>query len=384
MKRKQTFRVGALVVSLMLLAGCIAVPALAEEYGTVRNPNGGSYVNVRSWPSYDAGVLTQLGVGSTVQITGTTGAWYSVWTNGVVGYIHSNFLSVQGGGNPSGTATVRSGPLNLREAPSMRARVIMQLPTGYRVSVLSTEGTWSQIQAGNTLGYVVTSYLSTSGGGGNINKDPINTPGANATIRTSGGNLNLRSSGSSMAPVIDSYGNGSRIRVITAGSVWSYVQAGNQYGYMSSQFLRRDSGGGSTSGYTAIVNNPGAGQVLNLRAEPDMNSRSLAQYANGYTVTVVGVGTEWHRVQVDGMTGYMSASYLMFTGQGATPNKTVSGGANGFVNLRTGPGYDYTVLMRVSNGAAATVTIPYPTWSKVLVRQGSGYTTGYIENSFLR
>ncbi|MDL2319121.1 hypothetical protein LJC74_08650, partial [Eubacteriales bacterium OttesenSCG-928-A19] len=71
------------------------------------------------------------------------------------------------------------------------------------------------------------------------------------------------------------------------------------------------------------------------------------------------------------------------TSSGATPHKTVTGGANGYVNLRAGAGYSYNVLRRVNNGSAASVVIPYPTWSEVLVRDGSGYIRGYMLNTFL-
>ena len=39
----------ALIVAVMLCAA--ALPAAAASYGTVRNPNGGSSVNLREWGS---------------------------------------------------------------------------------------------------------------------------------------------------------------------------------------------------------------------------------------------------------------------------------------------------------------------------------------------
>lgn len=391
---------------LLPLLAMLGAPAMAESVdtaalsmtavnmtGVIRNPNGGSYVNVRAWPSYDADILSRLSVGASVTITGTSGTWYSVWVNGVVGYINSNFVTVSGGGGSGGgtwtdqNATVRSGPLNVREAPTMQARVITQLATGTRVEAVSNDGTWTQIRAAQIIGYVVSSYLTFDG---QTNPTPPSTNNANATIRTTnGGNLNLRQTGSSSASILGSYPNGYRVRVITAGSVWHYVQAGDQYGYMSAQFIVRDGGsggGGSTgSGYDAVVNNPGSAQLLNLRAEPSTNSRSLGQYRNGQYVRVLGVGTDWLRVNVDGVVGYMMTKYVRITGSGATANKTISGGAGGFVNVRSGPGYDYSIIKRINNGDPATVVIPYPLWSQVLIRDGSGgYQSGYILNTFLK
>jgi len=280
--------------------------------------------------------------------------------------------------------------LNLRETPSIHARVVAQLATGTRVSVISRDGTWTHVQAGPYYGHVLTSYLVFDGGAP-APQPPVLTPDANATVRTSnGGSLNLRSWSSSSAPVLGSFSNGTRVRVLSRGDSWSRVQVGASIGYMSSKYLSFDGGGGGGGGgtpswkaYDAVVSNPGAGQSLNLRAQPSTSSRSIGQYYSGTPLKVLGVGTEWLRVNVGGIEGYMMAKYVYITSAGATPHKTVTGGANGYVNLRSGAGYNYTVLQRVSNGAAASVVIPYPAWSRVLVRQGSGFTAGYMLNSFL-
>lgn len=388
-KRRIRCFLSACLTALLLLSP--GGTAMAEEYGVIRNPNGGSYVNVRSWPSYDAEILLSLSVGTTVQVTGTSGSWHTVWVNGMVGYINKNFVIMQNSGGTTGTsATVRSGPLNLRETPSMQAGVIMQLATGTRVEVASQSGAWTQVVTSRAIGWVVSSYLSFDGGSGSSGsgKQPVNTPDANATIRTvNGGNLNLREWGGSGASILGSYANNSRVQVIAAGTSWSRVRAGNQYGYMATQYLQMDggsSGGGSSSGsgYDAYVSNSSG--KLNLRAQPNENAAILGQYSSGTAVKVLGVGTEWLRVRVGGVEGYMVTRYVSITGAGATPNKTVSGGAGGYVNLRSGASYDDGVIMRVNNGSAATVVIPYATWSKVIVRQGSGYTSGFMLNSFLR
>lgn len=384
--RAPRFRVLLLAVLIVSIALTLA-PANAEtQQGVIRNPNGGSYVNVRVYPSYDAYILTELSVGTTVTITGMSNGWYAVYAEGVVGYVHPNFLLTEGSGGTSQMATVTSGPLNVREAPSMNARVVAQLPTGLRVNVLSQEGTWSRIQAAQINGYVVSSYLRIDGSPSNPTPTPpTNTPDANATIRTAnGGSLNLRAYASSTAPIVGSYANGSRVRVLTQGASWCRVQVAGVSGYMSTQFLSMDNTITGGNGYDAVVNNPGAGQVLNLRAQPSTSSTSLGQYRNGAAIKVLGVGTDWHRVRVGSVEGYMMAKYVRITSPNATPNKTVTGGANGFVNLRSGASYTHDVLKRVSNGSAATVVVPYALWSDVLVREGSGYMRGFILNTFLR
>lgn len=383
----------ALLMSLLLAA---AVPAFADTYGTVRTSSGNN-ANLREWASYDAGIITSLPNGSMVEIVREDGDWYAVWTNGMAGYIHKSLVYVGRDvtpGNPGNnnqtpdcnTASVVAGPLNLRETPSLNGRVITQLTSGATVTVLSYGSTWTQVRVGNVCGYLMTSYLN-FGSNSNVSKPSTTTANANATIRTSnGGNLNLRADASYSAYVLGSYANGTRVRVLTHGSSWCKVQVGNQVGYMVSKFLAFDgmSGntGSSSSGktYEAVVS---SNQALNLRSQPSTSSKSLGHFYNGTAVTVLGVGTEWLRVRVNGVEGYMMAKYVKIISSKATAHKTVSNNGS-YVNLRSGAGYGYSVLKRVSDGAAATVVIPYSVWSKVIVKDGSGYLTGYMLNSFLK
>ena len=378
--------ISVLLIGLLLASALPALAAATE--GTIRNPNGGTYVNLRLWAGYDAPVVCCLNVGTKVQILSAQGDWYSVSVNGTTGFIHSAFISF-GAGIPSGkAATITVGPVNVHETPSTRGRVITQLTSGAGVTVLSYGDTWSQIQSGSLYGYVMSDYLQFGAvpvpPPANNPAPKVNTPGANATIRTNnGGNLNLREWANTSSKVIASYANGSRVRIFTHGATWCKVQAGEQVGYMLTKYLAFD-GGKPTPGGNAVVNNPNSASRLNLRAEPSTGSKSLAQFHNGTLVKVLGVGTEWHRVNADGLNGYMMSKYVKLLDKKLTPHKTVTGGTNGFVNLREGAGYGYEVLRKVNNGSAATVVIPYSVWSKVIVKDGNGYLTGYMMNSFLK
>lgn len=216
--------------------------------------------------SYSAPILTRISVGATVEIVRTDGDWRLVRMGDAVGYMHSAFVSL-GGSSSGATATVTVGPLNLRETASTSARVLTQLASGAQVTVLWRGDTWSQVSVNGLTGYLLNSYLSFGGGS---SSGTVTTPDANATIRTkNGGRLNLRAWASNDSQVLGSYASGTRVRVLTHGASWCKVQVGGTVGYMSSAYLVFDGGtsGGSSSEktYSAVVNNPKATQVLNLR-----------------------------------------------------------------------------------------------------------------------
>lgn len=62
----------------------------------------------------------------------------------------------------------------------------------------------------------------------------------------------------------------------------------------------------------AIVNNPAMTEVLNLREEPSIASRSLGRYYNGTQVIVDGSAGEWTKVRIGNDNGYMMSKYLKY------------------------------------------------------------------------
>ena len=72
-------------------------PDLVLKNATIVNPNGASYVNLRSTPGIkgDANVLNCIRVGRTVQIMGKVRSWYKILSGGDAGYVHSSFLSLE-------------------------------------------------------------------------------------------------------------------------------------------------------------------------------------------------------------------------------------------------------------------------------------------------
>lgn len=279
--------------------------------------------------------------------------------------------------NPNGGSYV-----NLRAGRSYEAAILARCPVGSSVEII-TKGEWHVVRYQGVKGYMHSNFVSLSAQGGTIQ-----TANANATIATrNGGRLNLRDDASASANVLGSFNPGTRVRVLTHGKTWCRVQVGSSYGYMSSQYLRFDGMSASPSaptpaikGYAAVVNNPGSAQVLNLRREASVASQSLGQYRNGVAVTVLGVGKEWHRVNVDGKTGYMAANYVKIADASASPYKSVVNKDSSYVNLRSGAGYDHAVLERVDNGEAVIVLAPGANWSRVNV----GGLTGYMMSSFLK
>jgi uncharacterized protein YgiM (DUF1202 family) len=132
----------------------------------------------------------------------------------------------------------------------------------------------------------------------------------------------------------------------------------------------------SVTGATAIVNNPKATQVLNMREKPTRFSNSLAQYSNGTVFTLLQQGMEWCRVSDNhGNTGWCMTQYLTLKGASSVPTKTVEHPDQTFVNLRVGPStVAGAVIDQVPHGSVVTVLIPdLDGWTYVEYEGQAGY-----------
>ncbi len=148
-------------------------------------------------------------------------------------------------------------------------------------------------------------------------------------------------------------------------------------GYMSANYLS----GAWASSSTAVVNNPGASQYLNLRLYPSYSAPVLGTFRNGAVCTVLSESAGWYHVEIEGLRGYFRGEYLRFTDGGPTGETAEVHSQNGGkVNLRAGPAYAYPVTGRYAPGARAAVLLKGNVFWQISV----GGASGFMDSNFLR
>ena len=144
------------------------------------------------------------------------------------------------------------------------------------------------------------------------------------------------------------------------------------------------SGSGTVvSGKVAVVNNPKATQVLNLRQSPSLNAKVLAYYRNGAKVTILQDSGSWYKVQTeDGKLGYMMKQYLRVTDETTQvkPFTATTMNVNGgkIVNMRAGASLKASILRTVPVGTKVTVKEHTTDWCKVEVDGQEGYISTWF------
>lgn len=273
------------------------------------------------------------------------------------------------------SALVVGGALNLRETASLDAKVLGQYPTGTLVEIHEKGNEWSKVTVNGKSGYMMTRYLSNS------------EKNVTATVRTNTGiGLNLREEPSLSGTILTSYKPGTQVTVLQKGHSWSRVQVDGKMGFMSTAYLNfGGSQNTSVAGKVAVVNNPKATQVLNLRETASLDARVLSYYRNGAKVTILSSTGAWYKVKTaDGKVGYMMAKYLKVTSETGDTMQTpytaklinINGGS--VVNFRKAPGMNTTVIRTYPVGTEVKVLEKGENWSKVEIDGMTGYVSTYF------
>ena len=291
------------------------------------------------------------------------------------------------------TATVKGGWLRLRESPSTSANTIASFYTGTKVTILGSTGNWYHVQVGGYIGYMMGSYLDFNADSGSSGA-PSGNLNITAWVRSDNGkSVRLRSGPSTAYDVLGSYPVGTQVTILAKGTYWFQISVNGKIGYMMSQYLTttQPSGGASTppttSGTTAWVWAKNGGNC-NLRSGASKSYGVLGSYSVGTQVTILTYGKTWCYIRIGTRTGYMMTEFLTTTqpsGGTTTPPTTgsytayVTSGNGGGVNMRTGAGTSFRVIVQLPVGTQVTVLQHNATWD--YVRYGT--TDGYMQNIYL-
>lgn len=208
-------------------------------------------------------------------------------------------------GQASEYATVKGGGLNLRQTASLDAKVLGQYWTGTWVEILEAGGTWSKVKVDGKVGYMMSKYLN-NGATGSV-----------LYVRTNTGiGLNLRQGPSMDSAIITSFPINTAVTVLQRGNNWHKVQVSDKTGYMATRYLVSSKAPSYTKPvdkpFTATLKNINGGSVVNFRLYPGMKTKVLKVVPVGTKVTVLEMGENWSKVELDGQRGYVSTYFLKY------------------------------------------------------------------------
>ena len=135
---------------------------------------------------------------------------------------------------------------------------------------------------------------------------------------------------------------------------------------------------------------------LRLRSEPSLSSSTITYIPNGATVSVWEQLEGWYKVIYNGMTGYVSSDYLVYTpaettdepvvdadsdaSESETETKMIGKITGDRVNFRTKPTTSSDIIGRFAKGTEVEVVSVSNGWCEVIYNGKTGYVSGdYVE-----
>lgn len=118
------------------------------------------------------------------------------------------------------------------------------------------------------------------------------------------------------------------------------------------------------------------GDVVNLRANPDISAKILAQLEKGKKVSVLGSEGNWFKVSFNDATGWINNEFITIRDQ-VTSSGIVSGSV---VNVRSKPDISSEVLTKLDKGAKVDIYERSGDWYRISI---GDERFGWVNKEFL-
>ncbi|MBQ8201629.1 MAG: SH3 domain-containing protein [Clostridia bacterium] len=214
-----------------------------KELTAVVRTNTGIGLNLREEPSMSGSIITSVKNGGSVTVLQKGTVWSRVSVDGTEGFMSTAFLrfgSSTGSGSTSSTGKIavvtnpkETQVLNLRQSPSLDAKVLDYYYNGTEVTILKAGSTWHKVQVEDgKIGYMMAKFLKVTEGTAEVK------PFQARLINVNGGSyVNFRKGASLSSGVIARLPVGSAVTVIEHGTDWCKVDVDGTVGYISTWFM---------------------------------------------------------------------------------------------------------------------------------------------------
>ncbi len=373
-------------IAAVATASFLVVPAYAES--AVVAGNG---VNFRAGPGMNYYVIATLDKGTPVTVTDrSNGAWYAVSCGGYDGFISASYLSITESGasaapvyTPAPAASASAeGYINamyvrFRSGPGSAYSVLGEYNKGKAVTLIGSGDGWTACVIDGQLGYVYSQYISTGSYSGAY--APAATP---APTAAPGGVTFVEATPSPTFTLPQP--NESGITFIEPDVTATPAPTATPATAIPSPAATPVPTAAPTPAPTPVptaapAQSGGAAGYINgtyvrFRLGPGTNHAIIGTYSTGKALTVTAnAGNGWYQCVIDGVTGYVSANYVIIVDQASFGGLTVGGDSGTQATPAPTP---------APTAAPASTTQAYITGNNVRVRSAPAMSADILGELF--
>ncbi len=384
-------------------------------------------VNIRSGAGTQYEAYKLLPRGTSLTVFDYDNGWYYVKTGDISGFVIDDYVKFTAakaeeaatpapevtptasgdttptptpGGTTTGetlvVGTVTGSGVNLRTGPDTSYTSIAKLSKNTLIIILSTEGNWTRVIAGENEGYIHSDYVKKTGiittDGGETSAVPQNGEGETT------GSVNLRRGEGTSTDKLATLKKGTKLELISLSNGWYKVSCSAGEGYVSAKYVRvitaipeksetKDEEA-DTDKKEGTVTAAGEGITtgsVNMREEANTQSKILTTLKRNTTVILYSLSNGWYEAECGGKKGYLYAKYVRATT--AVPEKSEAnetkeeetktasgeGVTTATVNLRAEANTQSSILIELKRNTTVTLYSLSNGWYKAEYDGKQGY-----------
>ena len=279
---------------------------------------------------------------------------------------------------------VTASSLNVRSGPGTNNSVLFTVKKNDKVEIKDSSNGWYKIKTSTSReGWVSSTYISKSESSSN-NQATVGQKKTNT-------NVNFRSGAGTNYSIIATLSKGTVVDVISEKSGWTQVKYNGKVGYISSTYLDNINSGSNSNSSQSITKEVNTNS-LNVRSGPSTNHSILGKLNKGVKVPVISENSGWSKITYNGKDAYVSSQYLSSVGANSDssssnkPSDTESNKKTKVVNtsslnVRSGPGTNYSKIGTLTKGTKVSVISENNGWSKITYNGKDAYvSSSYLDN----
>lgn len=336
-------------------------------------------LNVRSGPSLNYSVITQVNKNEQYPIVDEKNDWYKIKLTDKEGWVAGWLVDEL---NPEKTAVktleTNTSALNVRSGPSQSFSVIDQIYPGSRYLILDEEGDWIKIQLSiNKSGWVANWYAIVSDSFPSDESTEVELATIHADV------LNVRSGPSINNTILGQLYDGDKIEIISIDKSWYKIKYENSYGWITSEYTDKVSSAGNSNNVNNLIGEKVyvSADTLNLREGPGVEFNIIDKLFEDGVLIVNESDGDWLNISLENnseISGWVSSQYISTTSQIISNEPTVTI-LNPGTNLREGPSTSHKVVAIANSGDEYPIIATNGEWYEILLPDGKKvFVAGWI------
>jgi len=295
------------------------VQGILDGYANLGIAEVSGYLNVRKTPESFGEVIGKLYRGAACEIVDTSNdGWYKISSGGVSGYVSAQYIHTGDKAKEMAAefvaerAVVQADKLNVRSEASQDGEIVGQVLKGERYLVRGMEDGWIQIEDG----YISADYVEIRMALDEAHKQDMRTTVLslydNLGVSNVSTYLNIRDNPSeTTGKIIGKLESNAGCDILSkTDNGWYKIRSGKVTGYVMGEYIltgqQAKDKAMQVSHLIAIANTDG----VNVRSEPNTDSRIWTQIAAKERFHVVSQQDGWVEIELDDTTAFISSDYV--------------------------------------------------------------------------